>query len=247
MFLSAQALAIEYGIDDRIAKFYVDREPPPDNLYWKDKLLYLRPQPGYLFIPLIADLFYRSGIAIEILLSEEYIGTMEQVLHLAAEQEYDVISHEMLNEACSAIAGVASRNKETFDLVTGYFAGEKNDIYELAVPFKALHRGDVFLYSMCVLDIDQAKFLSLVKTWFALISTLLLMDDSEDYINDLASGDENVFIESGSSREGFDRIKNMLSVNLDHIQSINYSMAHALHKKVVNIPGKPGIKEYLNA
>jgi hypothetical protein len=246
MFLSAQALAIEYGIDDRIAKFFVDREPPADNLYWKDKLLYLRPQPGYLFIPLIADLFYRSGIAIEVLLGKEYVGTMEQVLHLAAQQEYGMISHEMLNEACRAIAQPVSKNKETFGLVAGYFAGEQNDINELAVPFKALRRGDVFLYSMCVPDIDRTNFLALVKTWFALISTLLLMDDSEDYIADLASGDENVFIESGSSREGFERIKNMLSVNLDHIQSVNYSMAHALHQKVVNIPGKPGIREYLN-
>jgi hypothetical protein len=42
MFVSSNFLAIHYGVNDTIAKFFVDREPPINNLYWKDKLLYLR-------------------------------------------------------------------------------------------------------------------------------------------------------------------------------------------------------------
>ncbi len=56
MFISTGYLGIQYGVDNNIAKFFVDREPPANNLYWKDKYLYLRPSPGYLFIPLIVDI-----------------------------------------------------------------------------------------------------------------------------------------------------------------------------------------------
>ena len=62
MFISTDFLAIKFGVDDAIARFFVDREPPANNLYWKDKLLYLRPAPGYLFIPLIVDLLFKIGI-----------------------------------------------------------------------------------------------------------------------------------------------------------------------------------------
>lgn len=247
MFLSAQALAIEYGIDDRIAKFYVDREPPTGNLYWKDKLLYLRPQPGYLFIPLIADLYFRSGISIDTVTGAEYVDTLETILHFAAEEEFGIIDTNQMKEKCKEFILPRSKNTENFDQLSTYFDGKNGIVQEIGIPFEALKRGDVFLYVLCILDIDQSKFLGLVKTWFALISVLLLMDDSEDYYNDLASGDPNVFIETGSNVEGFERIKKMLTDQLNHLEALNYSMAHALHKKVITIAEKPGIKEFLNS
>lgn len=246
MFLSASAIAIEYGIDDGIAKFFVDREPPNGNLYWKDKLLYLRPQPGYVFIPLIADLYFRSGIPKGTLLGEEYVGTVEGILHFAAEEEAGLITETELNAKCREFVRPLAKQAAHVDQLSGYLDGERNAISELAPPYRALQRGDVFLYSLCALDLDEQKFRELISTWFALISILLLMDDSEDYKADLASGDSNVFVESGSNRQGFDRLKKMLSEYLSHIQSINYSMAHALHRKVAGIADKPGIREYLN-
>lgn len=247
MFLSAQALAIEYGINDRIAKFFVDREPPKDNLYWKDKLLYLRPQPGYIFIPLIADLYSRLGISIEMLLSDNYVETLEQILHVAAQEEMGAVSMDEMDQNCRNIVEPKIANRKNFRELVNYFNKKQGKINEIAVPFKSLQRGDIYLYSLCVLDLTEEKFLELVKTWFALISTLLMMDDSEDYLQDLESGDENVFVESGSNKTGFEAIKKLLSGNLGHLESINYSMAHALHKRVLAIPEKQGIKEYLNA
>jgi hypothetical protein len=247
MFLSAQALAIEYGIDDRIAKFFVDREPPKDNLYWKDKLLYLRPRPGYIFIPLITDLFYRSGISLDILLNENYVGVLEQIGHYSAQQEFGMIGYSEVAHLCSRFVEPIAVDKKNLKIIDNYFENGTNELNSYNVPFSALRRGDVFLYSLSVLDIDQAKFFELVKTWFALISTLLLMDDSEDYLEDLESGEENAFVESGSSKEGFEEIRNMLSSNLRHIESINFSMAQALNRKLISMHEKPGIREYLNA
>src|SRR3978361_84171 len=109
MFISSSFLEINYGIDPKIAQFFVDREPPADNLYWKEKLLYLRPAPGYLFIPLIVDLLFRLSIDREQLLSEQFVATMEQSGHFSALEETKQItedeaierSDELVKDNCS--------------------------------------------------------------------------------------------------------------------------------------------------
>jgi hypothetical protein len=246
MFLTANALVQEFGVDKTIAKFFVDREPPKDNLYWKDKLLYLRPQPGYIFLPLIVDLFYRSGVQLEELLSEEFITTLEQIGHYAAQEEFNLIAKKEAIESCKKLVEVFKDDKFLNDLAE-YLNGGQNEISALTTPFKALHRGDLFLFSLCVLKCDEEKKMQLVKTWFALISTLLLLDDSEDYDSDLETGDENAFVESGSNQEGFAKLKSLLAENLHHITLINAAMANGLHQKFIALAEKPGIKKYLNA
>lgn len=246
MFLSANALEIQYGIDAKIAKFFVDRDPPKDNLYWKDKLLYLRPQPGYIFIPLITDLYFRSGIPKEQLLSEEFVQTVESICHYAAQQEFGLISKEEGIRQCIQLVAGSVKDDLFLQSLKEYFSEKKGFIASLTTAFPALHRGDLFLFALCILAIDRKKQEQLVQTWFALISTLLLLDDAEDYIDDREKGEENAFIESGSNREGFDRIRDMLSKNLDYISLINPVLADALHRKFSAIADKPGIKEYLN-
>ncbi len=94
MFISANFLAINYGVDDAISRYFVDRQPPANNLYWHQKLMYLRAEPGWLFIPLIVDLLYKAGVDKKQLLSEEFVGLMEQIGHISAEEELRHITKE---------------------------------------------------------------------------------------------------------------------------------------------------------
>src|SRR5438045_9553131 len=112
MFVSTNALTIYYGVDDKIAQFFVDREPPKDNLYWKDKLLYLRLEPGYIFIPLIVDILYKLGIERAQLLSDKFIDLMEAMGHISALEESKKIDHsETITEAKKlALASNANRH-----------------------------------------------------------------------------------------------------------------------------------------
>ena len=245
MFLTANAIVNEFGIEDTIAKFFVDREPPKENLYWKDKQLYLRAQPGYIFLPLIVDLYYKQGLSLPELLSEKFITTLEKIGHYSAEEEFGIISKESAIKECIRLVD-QNTDEHFLNAVIDYLNGAENEISTLTTPFKSLHRGDLFLFSISVLKCSDAKKLELVQTWFALISTLLLLDDSEDYESDLENADENAFIESGSNQEGFDKIKKQLAKNLDHIKSINVAMANGLHRKFISLADKPGIKEYLN-
>jgi hypothetical protein len=244
MFLTADALVYEFGINDKIAKFFVDREPPIDNLYWKDKLLYLRPQPGYIFLPLIVDLFYRLGVSKEEVLSESFISVLEQIGHYSAQEEVGLITKEETVQQCARVVENISNEIFLKDVID-YLNGVDNYVSKLATPFKALHRGDVFLFSICVLSCNREKKIQLVKAWFALISTLLLLDDSEDYTDDLEKGEENAFIESGANQEGFDNIKALLAKDLSYLSTINPAMSEGLHRKFIALADKPGIKEFL--
>ncbi len=247
MFLSVEALVFDYGIDKDIARFYVDREPPENNLYWKGKELYLRPQPGYIFLPSITDLYYRSGISKEILLSENFVQTLEQIGHYAAEEEVGIISkNEAVKKAAELVTGSAN-DVSLFAALQDYLNKNENFISALTTPFPALHRGDYFLFVLALLDIDFNKQVELIKTWFALITTLLLMDDAEDFEEDQLNKHENAFIESGADKAGFEKLKVLLSSNLKYLAAINTTLEKKLHSNFIRMAEKPFIREYLNA
>lgn len=232
MFISSEFLAINYGLDDNIARFFVDREPPVDNLYWKGKLLYLRPAPGYLFIPLIVDLLYKLGIDRQQLLSEEFVGTMEQVGHISALEETGQISDKEAIEKCVDVVKDRCRNKDWFNNLIDYLIDKKvNFFINLSSPFKALHRGDMFLFSLCALEFSNELDEKIAQQWFALITTLLLLDDAEDIKADEKTGDANAFLESGLNAEGMLSIKKLISQNLEKIRILNPTMAFQLNKQ----------------
>lgn len=248
MFISADYLSINYGIDNAIARFFVDREPPADNLYWKGKLLYLRPTPGYLFIPLIVDLLSRVGISKQELLSEAFVGTMERIGHISALEETKQITTAEAVHQCKMLVKGSCMNEEWYAAICNYFDGvEGNMIGSLVTPFKALHRGDVFLFSLCSVQLPSGLMKQIAETWFALISTLLLLDDAEDIKHDKEHGDENAFLESGLTPEGIEDIKQLLSKSLRIIASLNQSMANQLDKKFKELAQRPDVKKLMEA
>jgi hypothetical protein len=247
MFISTGYLGIQYGVDNKIAKFFVDREPPPNNLYWRDKYLYLSPSPGYLFIPLIADLLFKLGINRQELLSDEFIHCLEQTGHIGALEETKQISKAQAIENCTAVARENCRNEDWLNHVIDYFNGTPDNLFMgIATPFKALHRGDVFLFSLSALDFPNELFQKIAQYWFALISTLLLLDDAEDIDDDKANNEENAFLESGLDKEGIERVKQLVAHNLRMIASINSMMSMKLDNQFKELIKKPYISPLIN-
>jgi len=247
MFLSAAYLIDQYGVDAVIAKHFVDREPPRDNLYWKDKLLYLRPQPGYMFLPLITDLYHRQGIEKDILLSETFLQLLENIGHYTAMHEFGMTTNAEAIAHCTRYVSSNFPEAIWLDEVIHYFNQQPNCITPLRLPYNALHRGDLFLFALCAFNIKQDVFEQLVKTWFALIGVLLLMDDAEDFETDRQQNDENAFTESGADKAGFEQIQFLLRKCLDHIKKNNSIMADGLHKSLSRVAEKPFIKALLNS
>jgi hypothetical protein len=247
MFVSAGFLGINYGVDDKIAKFFVDREPPKNNLYWKDKLMYLRFEPGWLFIPLIVDILFRLGIQRSHLISEEFVGLMEKIGHITALEETKQITSEQATEQYIQLSKDNCKN-ESFrkNLLDFAIGGTNNSFVKLITPFKALHRGDAFLFSLCALEFDENLQEKIVEYWFALISTLLLLDDAEDLEIDRANGDDNAFLETNFTAKGTGVLKEMVRRNLQLLSSLNRPMALMLDKKYKALESKPHLKQFLN-
>lgn len=247
MFVSANFLSIHYGVDDAIAQFFVDREPPADNLYWHKKLMYLRPEPGFLFIPLIVDLLYKNGIEKDALLSESFVGLMEAVGHISALEETKQIGKsEAIEKYFSLISSLETPDFYVAELKDYFANGSASLINKLRTPFNALHRGDAFLFSLCALNFKQEQLPQLIQHWFALISTLLLLDDAEDIEIDQSTGDDNAFIEAGLNESGIGAIKQLVTTNLQLIDRINKPLAITLDKKLKTLASKPMLASLIN-
>jgi hypothetical protein len=247
MFISAGFLGMRYGVDDKIARFFVDREPPANNLYWKDKLLYLRPEIGWLFIPLIVDLLYKLGVSRNDLLTEEFATLLEQIGHLSALEETAQLTNEEAIDQAYLLVQNNHKSSWYLDNLLAYCKGDQNSPFiALATPIKALHRGDLFLFCLCVLPIDQPTAVKLVEHWFALITTLLLLDDAEDVESDRISGDKNSFLEVKPGQEGIDELIGLVRSNLQKISLVNKTMAAQLDSMIKEIYSKPHLQEILN-
>jgi hypothetical protein len=245
MFISSDFLGIQYGVNDKIARFFADREPPAGNLYWKDKLLYLRPEVGYLFIPLIADLLYKSGLSRDEILHEDFVSLMEKTGHIAALEEAKKIDHAEAIKLCIAESEKA-KNRKWHENVSAFFTGTEHSMHKLRTPFAALHRGDYFLFSLSALSFDETSHEQIVSIWFALITTLLLLDDAEDVEVDKAAGEENAFLQSGMTTEGLAKIKQLVKASLQKIASINRVMANKIDSTYINVVAQPHISKMIN-
>lgn len=247
MFLSADFLGIYYGVNDEIANFFVDREPPANNLYWHNKLLYLRQEPGYIFIPVIVDALYRLGIAKKDLLSENYVKLLEDIGHIAALEETGKITEQQAVEQCISLTKHKALNPFYFSELLSYMQGNTNNfIYPLRQPFKALHRGDIFLFTLTVLPIPHEKLEQAVAYWFVIIGSFLMLDDAQDVEADKLTGEANAFLECGLDTQGIERIKSLLNDNLNFIRSFNKPLAKTVDGQFVKMAELPHIKQYLN-
>ncbi len=247
MFISTDFLATKYGVHDTIANFFVEREPPENNLYWKDKLLYLRPEPGFLFIPIMVDALNKLGIAREVLLSDKYINLVEQIGHIAALEETAQINYEQAIEQCIALTKQDAKNKNFYASLTDYMQGGTNHFFQLLLlPFSALHRGDIFLFSVTILDFDDEKAKEIVKYWFAIIGSFLMLDDANDLESDKKTGELNSFLQSGLDKDGIEQIKNLLGDMLATLKTFNKPLARAIDNQFVKMAELPHIQQYLN-
>src|SRR5215467_12513207 len=94
MYTSVKELNLQMGVDAQIARFFVDRKVPENNIFWKDRLLYVSGGNGFTFIPVYYDLLFRTGIPKEDLLAEQHVQFMERVMHFATLLEFKLISYD---------------------------------------------------------------------------------------------------------------------------------------------------------
>jgi len=222
MFVSVKYLHDDMGVDEKIARFFVDRKIPQDNIFWKKKLLYIGRGNGFISIPVYYDLLFRVGVPREALLSEVHIQFMERVMHYAMMVEHKEITFEEQLSEIQKILRRRIRNKKFYEALLEYLQQPVlKPMSYLGMPIPSLNRADVFLFILCDLPIDDQQIEMAVKLWYALHTSYLLMDDMCDYQADKDDNEENSVIELGDGEQGFDKAFELLKENANTIHGIN--------------------------
>lgn len=226
MFISANQLHREMGVDLTIARFFVDRKIPENNSFWKGKLLYIGFGNGYVSIPVYYDLLLRIGLTLDLLLSEKHILFMEKLMHYAILQERKEITVKEEVDAIRDLLKGRIKSITRYNSLNTYLNQpvlKPMGMFGLELP--ALNRADVFLYILCDLPLTEKQWEQAIQYWYALHPTYLIMDDLRDYEKDKERGEENVVLEWGDGSGGFQRAMENIQTNCKTLQKVNPALA----------------------
>ncbi len=237
MFLTKDDLKLAYGIDMQIAQQFVDREVPLGNLYWGNRKIYLPGAPGYIFMPLFFDILFRCGADKELILSEYFFLLSESILNSAANLEHKKINWPThVDDLCIIIKPHVKR-EELYHSLKEYLESSplrKVNDSRFGTPYPSLNRADSYLLLIACIPPGKFDEEKAIKGWYALMTYFLILDDLADIKEDLSSGEENVFVESGLNTEGLKIISTMIEDSYNEMMIINPIMANRIdHKREV--------------
>ncbi len=217
------------GVHPAIGRFFVDRQPPQNNSFWKKHVLYIAFGNGFVSIPVYYDLLYRIGVPMEVLLNEKHILFMEQLMHFAILQERNEISREEELESVRGMLQGRIQNKHKYEQLSQYLDQPVlKTLGSFGTAFPSLNRADLFLYILCDLPLTDAQWEKALHYWYALHPTYLISDDIGDYASDKEEGEENLIIELGDDAGAFEKAVEMIRQNAETMREINPVLANYL-------------------
>lgn len=233
MFTSKKYLQNNLGVDADIAAFFVDRKVPENNLYWKERLLYVAKGTGYLFIPLFFDLKYKCGVSKQYLLHEDYVQLMEEILNSAAMHEFEQISFHEHIENCRFLMSGKVKNTLLYADLLEYLSDEDlKPVKNIGTPSKALNRGDTFLFTLCFLELPDNVVNQILEEWYALVPSFLLMDDIMDLKEDRERNEENAINDFGQGANGVEKAIDYLKIKFNHLKSVNVQLSEYFERSL---------------
>jgi hypothetical protein len=218
-------------VDEYIARFFVDRKVPPDNAFWKHRLLYIGRGNGFVNIPVYYHILFKLGIPLEELLKESQLELMERIMHFAILTEKGEINMAAQLEGIEALLEGRIRNP-AFDEELRFYLRQNvlRPLGRLGLKVPALNRADAYLYILCDLELSAEQTNLALKYWYALHPSYLLMDDIYDYKKDKHNGEENAIVELGDGKEGFAAAFEMLEENCKTLATINPVLSHTMEE-----------------
>lgn len=232
LYTSKQYLQNTMGVDADIAAFFVDRNIPAHNLYWKDRYLYVAKGTGYLFIPLFFDLMYKAGLSKGTILNEEFVKLTENILDSAARHELDMISFDEHVNNCRELLNNKVVNLNLFTDLTQYFSNKALPYNYLGTFSTALNRGDTYLFALCSLNIPLYLTPKIIELWYILIPSFLLMDDIMDLEEDRKKNDENSINDFGAGNTGVSNAISFLTNKFKKLKDVNSLLGEYFEKSL---------------
>ena len=234
MFFTKDDLKLAYGVDLDIAEAYVNRPVPTENLYWKNRSIYIPPAPGYFFMPIYSDILLRCGAEKEFILSEGFFKLNESILHSAALLEHNQI--DWYNHVSQSIeyARPSVTRPILFSEISEYLSQpvlRKQGNSLLGTRFPSLNRADSYLLSIASIPSEHFDEAKAIQAWYALMTYFLIQDDLADIKDDLRKKEENVLIDAGLDDAGLLLITEMIDQSHDALLSINPILSNRIDYK----------------
>jgi len=236
MFISVKHLHENLGVNERIARFFVDRKVPDDNAFWKGRLLYIGRGNGFINIPVYYDILFRIGIPIDTLLKEEHVQNLEKIMHFAIQTEREEISFKDQLGKISGLLQGKIKNYGFYEELMSYLEQLTiKPMGRLGLLPPALNRADVFLFVLCDLVMPDDQMPSALRYWYALHPTYLLMDDIFDYRKDKENNEENAVMELGEGGVGFEKAFEIIERNILELRTINPILANSMQSQLAGL------------
>jgi len=236
MFVSVDLLHEDMGVDKTIARFFVDRKVPQNNVFWKKRLLYVGRGNGYISIPVYYDILYRLNVPREQLLDEIHVQLMEKIMHYAILVEYAQMSFaDQLQSIKHLLTGRIKNEAFYYSLVAYLDQPILLPVGKLGMPIPSLNRADVFLFILCDLPLSDEQIEMAVSYWYSLHPSYLLMDDIYDYRKDKQNNEENSILELGEGSKGFEKAFYLLKKNTENLHNINPVLAGYFEESISSL------------
>lgn len=234
MVITSKKLELELGINSEIAHYFAnERRVPDNNLFWKNKRIYISSGFGFLTIPLIFDLVHKCGVSLDVLLQDEHVTLMEQGFHQLKLYENEEISFEEFLVGCKSLLKDKVKQPKLAADLFAVFSGEPSSYFVFETRHKALARSDSFLFTLVDLDLSDEWISKFLPYWYSLARPILLLDDFKDLLEDRSSGEENTIIELGDNASAIEAAYNMGVADLDLLATINPQLA-AFMRRLLN-------------
>ncbi|MFN9114658.1 MAG: hypothetical protein ACK5XN_31740 [Bacteroidota bacterium] len=226
MVITSRILQDKLGINPIIADYFANkRAVPANNLFWKDKRIYLSVGFGFLTIPFAFDLMHKMGLSPEVLLDEQHVSLMEEGFDRLKRYEIQEISLEEFTNSCAVLLKDKIRQLNLSRDLFGLFSGAAPSSFTFETRHKALARSDFFLFTLVDLDVSDEWVTAFLPYWYALARPILLLDDFSDLEEDRLSGEENTIIEFGDDKEAVEKAYQLGKSDLDKLAELNPSLA----------------------
>jgi hypothetical protein len=247
MVITSKILQDRFGISKEIADYFAnERAVPADNLFWKNKRIYLSIGFGFLTIPFAFDLMYKRGIPLSILLEDAHISRMEAGFDRLKRYESGYIDKMSFLKECSALLENFILQKHLAEDLWAIFSGKQPRFFDFETKHPALARSDFFLFTLTDLELKDSWVAQFLPYWYALARPILLLDDFKDLPEDIELRDENTILDLGGNKEAVLKAYDLGRADLHKLSEINPVLAAGMEVFLNETEAYPHILKLLN-
>lgn len=217
-------LETDLGIQKNVIEFLCNRQVPRNNEYWKGRKDFISRSPGYLFIPILLDLFLKSNLGVAVL-SELHLLLIEEILHSAARQESGSITYVNHHQECKGILHSIGISTEEIIKIEQSLVNRPFTLFP--DNYKSLRRANSYLYSAILFPNEYNLIFSY---WESIMPLFLFLDDLTDLPEDLATNSENSLLDSPNLENNFFTLHPLIAESIKPVEKINGTLYKELNR-----------------